>query len=136
MSELRERRGRRCEGERATPGLPGKRRHDFDACNAGDVNSMVCHRVHDAEHPSGARLTRVPLYESAAVEEIGRHLATLLQDNLGERFAGGFDGLSVLVWGKVGDGWFDVAEDSKFHQLVRKRFLGHRGLGGGQERVQ
>jgi hypothetical protein len=63
-------------------------------------------------------LSRVPLHDGATVEEIDRHLAPLLYDNLRQEFAGRLDRLAILVWCEIGARRFDFAEEPGLDQFV------------------
>ena len=97
LAKLHEHCSRR-HGDKCTVScLPNESRHNFDPCNMIDVDEVTRRRGRDTEHPGRAHFAHVLLHYGTAVEEISRHLATLLKDDLGERFTRGFDGLAVLV---------------------------------------
>jgi hypothetical protein len=60
----------------------------------GDVNN-VAFGIRAGADPSRATFLDIELHQRATIEEVSRHLATILDDSFGERLSLDFDGRST-----------------------------------------
>src|SRR5882724_2868800 len=70
----------------------GHRRDDFHTGDGGQIEMMACGRIEEGPHPRRPLLLDIAFDQRAAIAEIDRHLATLLDERLRDRLPTDRDG--------------------------------------------